>query len=250
MAEDRHEGDGDKMPKDDRREGYPIPHLVPTHVLTEREALANYGTIANSYNHFIEYMLPGIETKVDSIKVILDSKIDDFTGILRVIRDENRTNVETMRSIIRSGMANIAKDVMAETRKQMQRELSSAIASATSNPPKPSAVLGLGEGFDPELTPHGGVRMDSVQLAALQERLDKADRDIELKKAEARGAEMALDTVRDNTDKAKKRFLFWLKIAGGVFPILIVILTFLAHILHVWDAIDIPKSTPALRLDK
>ena len=234
MSDDRYQGNGDTMPRDERREK---PYLVPAHVLSKEEALENYASIANGYNHFIEHWLPGIEQRVN-----------DFTAIVREIRDENRANQDAIRAAVRAGMANIAKDVLNETRRQMQAEL-----TAIGVPPKstkPTAPLGLGQGFDPELTPHGGIRIDHVQLAALQERLDRQDRAAELKAAEARGAEMALDMERANIKKLKGRILFWLKVAGGVIPILAILFSLLAHVLHVWDAVDPPKSPANLALPK
>jgi hypothetical protein len=231
MADDRYGRNGDTMLKDERREK---PYLVATHVLSKEEALENYSSIANGYNHFIEHWLPGIEQRVN-----------DFTAIVREIRDENRANHESIKAAVRAGMANIAKDVLSETRRQLQAELTAAAIGAPSKNVKPTAPLGLGEGFDPELTPHGGIRIDHIQLAALQERLDRQDRDAELKAAEARGAEMALDTERANAAKFKKRVLFWLKVAGATLPILAVVFSLLVHVLHLWDSVDPPARTPA-----
>lgn len=233
MSDERYGRNGDPMLKDERREK---PYLVATHVLSKEEALENYSSIANGYNHFIEHWLPGIEQRVN-----------DFTAIVREIRDENRANQDAIRAAVRAGMANIAKDVLNETRRQMQAELT-AIGSPKST--KPTAPLGLGQGFDPELTPHGGIRIDHVQLAALQERLDRQDRAAELKAAEARGAEMALDTERANIKKLKGRILFWLKVASGAIPILAILFSLLAHVLHVWDAVDPPKPPANLALPK
>jgi hypothetical protein len=88
--------------------------------------------------------------------------------------------------------------------------------------------------YNPDHTPMGGIRIDPEQWEGIQHRFDEIEQEKDIKDAEVRGATTALANQ-------KKRFLFWLKVAGGVFPILVVLFSLIAHVLHVWDTFDPPK---------
>lgn len=63
------------MPDQPKGPRHPFQPVVPR-VLTERQALQNYATVAQNYNDFIEHRLPKLEERVEAIETLVREFID------------------------------------------------------------------------------------------------------------------------------------------------------------------------------
>lgn len=221
MPDDRREGNGD----DSQEFSFPMKKsTVATHVLSEREAIVNYATIATGYNYFVEHQLPGIE-----------QKIDRFNGVIREIREEIQEHNSAMAKVIRDKLStlarDVARDVMAETRKEIDSERKKLAERASSMSPPT---------FDPEMTPHGGIRLDQLKWQSILDKIEKQEEEKKLSEAMAKGAQQALDLVEAKSAARIKTLMTVIKILGPAIPIVAVLFAFIAHALRIWEAAGQP----------
>lgn len=170
---------------------------VAPRVLTEKEALMNYATVAHFYNDFIESKFPEWEERFD--------RHDRAIEVLSDKQEEMNKKQEKM---------NLAmSDFLATQKGQSGKTGISTLPALTK--------------FDPDLTPHGGIRLDQLQWEAIRVKFEQQEEDKKV-------TDRANKIIKEQSDETKKRLMTVIKIIGIAFPIVVTGLSFLTHILKIW----------------
>jgi DNA repair exonuclease SbcCD ATPase subunit len=166
---------------------------VAPRVLTEKEALMNYATVAHFYNDFIESKFPDWEERFDRHERAIEALADK--------QEEMNQKQEKL---------NLAIADLLAVRQAAKKEDKSPFTK-----------------FDPDLTPHGGIRLDQLQWEAVRVRFEQQEE-------EKRVTDRANAIIKAQSEETRRKLMTVIKVMGILFPILATGLSLLTHFLKVW----------------